>query len=71
MQARGESTVLLHVTHNHLKARFPEIRLDLHVRWLAWGVRCRRGARPPAAHRPRARPYRPLSSLQRALSTHR
>jgi len=29
--ARAESTVLLHVSHSHLRARFPEIRLDLHV----------------------------------------
>lgn len=28
---QGETTVLLHVTHSNLKARFPEIRLDLHV----------------------------------------
>ena len=35
--ARAESTVLLHVSHSHLKARFPEIRLDLHVEF------CRRG----------------------------
>lgn len=31
MQQAADSTVLLHITHNHLKARFPEIRLDLHV----------------------------------------
>jgi tubulin-folding cofactor B len=37
--ARAESTVLLHVSHSHLRARFPEIRLDLHVELLvrrAW-----------------------------------
>jgi hypothetical protein len=31
MQQAADSTVLLVVTHNHLKARFPEIRLDKHV----------------------------------------
>lgn len=31
MQQAAESTVVLHITHNHLKARFPEIRLDMHV----------------------------------------
>lgn len=31
MQAAADSTVLLHIAHNHLKARFPEIRLDMHV----------------------------------------
>lgn len=31
MQQAADSTVLLHIAHNHLKARFPEIRLDLHV----------------------------------------
>ena len=31
MQAPAESTVTVFVTHNHLKARFPEIRLDKHV----------------------------------------
>jgi len=30
-QARGESTVLLHVTHSNLKARMFEIRLDRHM----------------------------------------
>jgi tubulin-folding cofactor B len=30
-QARGESTVLLHVTHSNLKARMFEIRLDKHM----------------------------------------
>jgi hypothetical protein len=33
--ARAESTVLLHVSHSHLRARFPEIRLDLHVECVA------------------------------------
>jgi hypothetical protein len=28
---QADSTVLMQVSHNHLKARFPEIRLDLHV----------------------------------------
>lgn len=28
---KADSTVLLHVTHSNLKARFMEIRLDLHV----------------------------------------
>jgi hypothetical protein len=28
---QADSTVLVHVSHNHLKARFAEIRLDLHV----------------------------------------
>ena len=32
MQQAADSTVLLHIAHNHLKARFPEIRLDMHVR---------------------------------------
>lgn len=32
MQHAAESTVSMFITHNHLKARFPEIRLDLHVR---------------------------------------
>lgn len=32
MQQTAESTVQLFVTHCHLKARFPEIRLDKHVR---------------------------------------
>lgn len=32
MQQSAESTVQLFITHNHLKARFPEIRLDRHVR---------------------------------------
>lgn len=32
MQQAAESTVLLLITHNHLKAKFPEIRLDKHVR---------------------------------------
>lgn len=31
MQQSAESTVQLFITHNHLKARFPEIRLDRHV----------------------------------------
>jgi hypothetical protein len=31
MQQSAESTVQLFITHNHLKARFPEIRLDKHV----------------------------------------
>jgi hypothetical protein len=31
MQLLADSTVQLHVVHNHLKAHFPEIRLDLHV----------------------------------------
>ena len=30
-QARGETTVLLHVTHSNLKARMFEIRLDRHM----------------------------------------
>jgi len=30
-QARGESTVLLHVTHSNLKARMFELRLDKHM----------------------------------------
>jgi hypothetical protein len=34
MQQSAESTVQLFITHNHLKARFPEIRLDKHVRIL-------------------------------------
>jgi tubulin-folding cofactor B len=32
MQQCADSTVLLHITHNHLKAKFPELRFDLHVR---------------------------------------
>jgi hypothetical protein len=32
MQQSAESTVQLFVTHCHLKAKFPEIRLDKHVR---------------------------------------
>ena len=32
MQNRDASTVLLHVSHSNLAARFMEIRLDLHVR---------------------------------------
>jgi hypothetical protein len=43
MQAAADSTVLLLITHNHLKARFPEIRLDMHV---SWG---RAGAQAPGA----------------------
>ncbi|WIA14691.1 hypothetical protein OEZ85_003189 [Tetradesmus obliquus] len=31
MQQSAESTVQLFITHNHLKARFPEIRLDQHM----------------------------------------
>jgi hypothetical protein len=31
MQQTAESTVLVYLTHNHLKAQFPEIRLDLNV----------------------------------------
>eukprot|EP00879_Flechtneria_rotunda_P020127 GHRR01021167.1.p1 GENE.GHRR01021167.1~~GHRR01021167.1.p1 ORF type:complete len:281 (+),score=68.21 GHRR01021167.1:118-960(+) len=31
MQQSAESTVQLFITHNHLKARFPEIRLDKHM----------------------------------------
>jgi len=31
MQQSAESTVQLFVTHCHLKAQFPEIRLDKHV----------------------------------------
>ena len=31
-QKQAESTVRLHVTHSNLKAKFIEIRLDLHVR---------------------------------------
>eukprot|EP00882_Tetradesmus_deserticola_P028593 GHRQ01031858.1.p1 GENE.GHRQ01031858.1~~GHRQ01031858.1.p1 ORF type:complete len:143 (+),score=12.37 GHRQ01031858.1:215-643(+) len=34
MQQSAESTVQLFISHNHLKARFPEIRLDKHVRIL-------------------------------------
>ena len=30
-QAKGVSTVLLHVTHSNLKARFMELRLDRHM----------------------------------------
>ena len=30
-QNKGESTVLLHVTHSNLKARFMELRLDRHM----------------------------------------
>lgn len=37
MQQSAESTVLLYVTHCHLKAQFPEIRLDKHVSVHAWG----------------------------------
>ena len=33
-QNQSEATVRLLVTHSNLKARFLEIRLDLHVRWL-------------------------------------
>ncbi len=32
MQNRDAATVLLHVSHSNLAARFMEIRLDLHVR---------------------------------------
>lgn len=32
MQQAADSTVVLQITHNHLKARFPEIRLDMHMR---------------------------------------
>ncbi|KAI8463710.1 MAG: CAP Gly-rich domain-containing protein [Monoraphidium minutum] len=28
---QADSTVLMHIAHNHLKARFPEIRLDMHM----------------------------------------
>lgn len=35
MQQTAESTVQLFVTHCHLKAQFPEIRLDKHVRAVA------------------------------------
>eukprot|EP00878_Enallax_costatus_P005154 GHUV01005417.1.p1 GENE.GHUV01005417.1~~GHUV01005417.1.p1 ORF type:complete len:279 (+),score=61.01 GHUV01005417.1:247-1083(+) len=31
MQQSADSTVQLFITHNHLKARFPEIRLDKHM----------------------------------------
>jgi len=31
MQQAADTTVLLHITHNHLRAKFPEIRLDMHV----------------------------------------
>jgi hypothetical protein len=31
-QARGESTVLLSVTHSNLRTTFMELRFDLHVR---------------------------------------
>lgn len=31
MQQLAESTVQVFITHNHLKAKFPEVRLDLHV----------------------------------------
>lgn len=31
VQNRAESTVLLQVSHSNLRARFMEIRLDLHV----------------------------------------
>jgi hypothetical protein len=31
MQQSAESTVQLYITHCHLKAQFPEIRLDKHV----------------------------------------
>lgn len=51
MQQSAESTVLLYVTHCHLKAQFPEIRLDKHVsracmgsccQW-CWAFECSRG----------------------------
>jgi hypothetical protein len=32
LQNRAESTVLLHVSHSNLKAKFFELRLDRHVR---------------------------------------
>lgn len=36
MQQTADSTIQLFITHNHLKAQFPEIRLDAHVSvWLA------------------------------------
>jgi tubulin-specific chaperone B len=31
---QSETTVLLHVTHSNLKAKFAELRLDLHVRYI-------------------------------------
>jgi tubulin-folding cofactor B len=48
MQQAAESTVLLHITHNHLKAKFPEIRLDMHVR----ATRCHRARREGASCAP-------------------
>jgi hypothetical protein len=43
-QNRAESTVLLHVSHSNLKARFFELRLDRHVRglkgWQTEGFAC-------------------------------
>jgi tubulin-folding cofactor B len=32
---RADSTVLLHITHSNLQAKFMEIRLDMHVRQAA------------------------------------
>jgi hypothetical protein len=37
MQQSAQSTVQLFVTHCHLQAKFPEIRLDKHVRGVDWG----------------------------------
>ncbi len=31
MQRAADTTVQVYITHNHLRAQFPEIRLDLHV----------------------------------------
>lgn len=37
MQNRDAATVLLHVSHSNLAARFMEIRVDMHVSWrIAW-----------------------------------
>jgi hypothetical protein len=52
MQQMADSTVVLYMTHNHLNARFPEIRLDLHVRLC--GVPARGAEAAAAANRSRA-----------------
>jgi hypothetical protein len=60
MQQVADSTVLLQITHNHLKARFPEIRLDLHVS--PHGMAVRRGS---WAGRPAYGVHRPLPPSRR------
>ncbi len=55
-QNRAESTVLLHVSHSNLKAKFFELRLDMHVRrWQALGgaasMQQKRGVSSCCSHR--------------------